>query len=102
MKLGIIFSAVVFGLFLGTGIALAGYRSAPTVAHQDFTVPAMEVAPPAVELTSPAVFEVGEVTIYGQAPHYTHRNTTAAKKHFVCGPMHDNAVGGRNSDCEWH
>lgn len=93
MKLGLIFGSAVFGMFLGTGIALA------TTAHTVVAEAPIHVAADktfAVELPQSDVLTVGEVTITAKRPV-----KVASAKVWSCGPMQDLATGGRARTCEW-
>jgi hypothetical protein len=79
-------------------------------ASDDFKVPAVEcgtsVEVPA-EVCSPEgscnpmvgqSITIAEVPIVG---HVGARSEAPKELHLVCGQMHDNWVGGHNSDCSW-
>ena len=72
---------------------------AATVTHVA-PVPALEVSPPTVEVTSPEVIQVGEITIVGHVPaKHPH---VARKTHFVCGDWRPLVQGSGNvQECEW-
>ena len=92
MKLGLIFISAIFGLFLGTGIALAGSHVATVLAPPPAPVP-VEVAPVAIELPT--------VSITAPRPAAKRVAKAAKPKEWVCGEVYTNLIGGRNRDCEW-
>ena len=95
MKLGLI--TLVTAMLACWFAAFAFAKTAP-VTHEA-PVPAMEVPPPTVDIPAPQVIQVPDITIVGYVPaKHPH---VASKKHFVCGEMYTNTIGGRNSDCEW-
>lgn len=96
MKLSLIVLASVFGLTLGSAIGIAqATEDRPQVTQ--VKAPVSEEVPnrPVVE-EAPAVIRVHEVVIVAQRPQ-----VKVAQRVWVCGPMHDNQIGGRNADCEW-
>lgn len=82
-------------LALATGVAF-GSRPVPVQATHHVQV----------EQDTPVVLgEVGSVRLTPRivrhaAPQHT-RVVVDAPRIFVCGPMHENAIGGHNRDCEW-
>ncbi len=49
-------------------------------------------------MPEPTVVELPEVVIVG---HVSHAQPKKVEKVWVCGPMHENLVGGANRDCSW-
>lgn len=57
-------------------------------------------APVTVE-AEPVLITLPTMTIEGRLPEKKVVSTVAHVKHYVCGPVYENRVGGHNSDCEW-
>jgi hypothetical protein len=74
-------------------------HAAPAPRAEVAPVPPLDVPPPAVDLPAPVVLNVRPITIVGHVP--AKHAAPVRVKRWTCGPVYDNAVGGRNADCYW-
>jgi hypothetical protein len=80
----------VFAVVASTAFARTTPRAEPTAARELTSTHAS--MRPVVTLDN--VIHIGETVIAGRRP-------VAPRRVWTCGPMHENAIGGFNRDCEW-
>jgi hypothetical protein len=77
-------------------LATSPFQARVTVTHASAPTQALEVG---FTVEVPTAAPTNRPRVTKAVAKATHGGPTS--KHLVCGPMHDNQVGGRNSNCEW-